>query len=75
MGDKNIMGEEMSDIYIEGWIEGIEDSQRTDTHLRSLNGEGNFNWRMVFPFCYMPTEKVMVVRKKVRIEKSFKALY
>lgn len=32
---------------------------------RSLNGEGNFNWRFVFPFEYMVAEKTMVVKKKV----------
>lgn len=32
---------------------------------RSLDGTGNFNWRFLFPFLYIPAEKVMVVRKKV----------
>ena len=34
-------------------------------HDRSLDGTGNFNWRFLFPFLYIPAEKVMVVRKKV----------
>jgi hypothetical protein len=34
--------------------------------LRSLDGEGNFNWRMVFPFDYLAAEKIMVVKKKVK---------
>lgn len=38
---------------------------KTDTHFRSLNGEGNFNWRMIFPFEYIPEENVMVIEKKV----------
>ena len=29
-----------------------------------MDGEGNFNWRMVFPFQYLPTERTMVVQKK-----------
>ena len=29
-----------------------------------MNGEGNFNWRFVFPLEYLPTEKVMVIKKK-----------
>lgn len=29
-----------------------------------MNGEGNFNWRFVLPLEYLPTEKVMVVKKK-----------
>ena len=31
---------------------------------RSLTGEGNFNWRFVFPFDYLPVEREMVVMKK-----------
>lgn len=34
-------------------------------YSRSLDGEGNFNWRFVFPFSYVPAEQVMEVRKKV----------
>ena len=33
---------------------------------RSLNGEGMFNWRMLFPFEYMDAEKLLVVKQKVR---------
>ena len=29
-----------------------------------MNGEGNFNWRFVFPLEYLPTEKMMVIKKK-----------
>ena len=32
--------------------------------IRSLDGEGNFNWRFVFPFDYVPAEQVIVVKKK-----------
>ena len=38
----------MSDIFVVGYIEGKE-PQKTDIHWRSENGEGMFNWRMVFP--------------------------
>lgn len=30
-----------------------------------MDGEGNFNWRFIFPFSYVPAEQVMEVRKKV----------
>ncbi len=30
-----------------------------------MDGEGNFNWRMVFPFEYLPSENIIVVKKKV----------
>jgi len=63
--ETSITGEEMSDLYLKGWMEGNEDEkQKTDVHYRSMDGEGMFNWRMVFPFKYMPEEKVMVVEKK-----------
>ena len=46
------------------WLQGLDDAQKTDVHYRSLDGEGNFNWRLLFPFEYLPQEKVMVVKKK-----------
>lgn len=42
-----------------------EHKQKTDVHYRSLGGEGNFNWRFVFPFDYLPAEQVCAVSKKV----------
>lgn len=48
------------------WLVGHEESkQKTDVHYRSLGGEGNFNWRFVFPFNYLPAEQVCYVTKKV----------
>lgn len=39
------------------WIKGLDgDKQETDVHFNSLTGEGNFNWRFVFRFDYLPTE-------------------
>ena len=43
----------------------MDDTQKTDVHYRSMDGDGNFNWRFVFPFEYIPSEQVMVVAKKV----------
>nr|XP_057911615.1 fer-1-like protein 4 isoform X1 [Doryrhamphus excisus] len=57
-----------SDIYVKGWIKGMEgDKQETDVHFNSLTGEGNFNWRFVFGFDYLPTEKEVVYKKKESI--------
>ena len=67
MDETSITGEQMSDIYVKSWMEGIDDTQKTDIHYRSLNGEGNFNWRKIFPFLYMPAEKVMIVKEKVSV--------
>jgi hypothetical protein len=58
-----VTGEDMSDIYVKGWFQGEEETQKTDVHYRSMDGEGNFNWRLVFPFEYVPQEKVMIARK------------
>lgn len=44
-----------------------EHKQKTDVHYRSLGGEGNFNWRFVFPFDYLPAEQVCTVSKKVSV--------
>uniref|UniRef100_A0A673NID6 Fer-1-like protein 6 n=1 Tax=Sinocyclocheilus rhinocerous TaxID=307959 RepID=A0A673NID6_9TELE len=63
-----ITGQQSSDIYVKGWLKGLEDdSQETDVHYNSLTGEGNFNWRFVFPFNYLPAEKVVVVQKRESI--------
>ncbi|XP_041834380.1 fer-1-like protein 4 [Melanotaenia boesemani] len=57
-----------SDIYVKGWIKGLDgDKQETDVHFNSLTGEGNFNWRFVFRFDYLPTEKEVVYKKKESI--------
>uniref|UniRef100_H9GBP4 C2 domain-containing protein n=1 Tax=Anolis carolinensis TaxID=28377 RepID=H9GBP4_ANOCA len=64
--DTNIFGDRMSDIYVKGWLDGLEeDKQKTDVHYRSLSGEGNFNWRFVFPMDYLPMEQVLILNKKV----------
>ncbi|TNM89206.1 hypothetical protein fugu_005461 [Takifugu bimaculatus] len=58
-------GNPSSDIYVKGWIKGLEhNKQETDVHFNSLTGEGNFNWRFVFRFDYLPTEKEVVYKKK-----------
>ncbi|XP_032547095.1 fer-1-like protein 6 [Chiroxiphia lanceolata] len=67
--DENMFtGQKSSDIYVKGWIKGLEeDKQETDVHYNSLTGEGNFNWRFVFPFHYLPAEKQIVVSKRENI--------
>ncbi|XP_030074743.1 fer-1-like protein 6 [Microcaecilia unicolor] len=67
--DENIFtGQKSSDIYVKGWLKGLEDdSQETDVHYNSLTGEGNFNWRFVYPFHYLPAEKQVVVSKRENI--------
>nr|XP_020638558.1 myoferlin isoform X2 [Pogona vitticeps] len=65
LDEKSITGEEMSDIYVKGWMPGFEENkQKTDVHYRSLDGDGNFNWRFVFPFEYFPAEQLCTVSKK-----------
>ncbi|XP_041041967.1 dysferlin isoform X1 [Carcharodon carcharias] len=65
LDDLSITGERMSDIYVKGWLLGYEgNKQKTDVHYRSLGGEGNFNWRFVFPFEYLPTEQVCSIAKR-----------
>ncbi|XP_075429238.1 dysferlin isoform X4 [Ascaphus truei] len=65
LDDVSISGEKMSDIYVKSWLIGHEDSkQKTDVHYRSMGGEGNFNWRFVFPLDYLPAEQVCSVSRK-----------
>ncbi|KAL0125715.1 hypothetical protein PUN28_004639 [Cardiocondyla obscurior] len=62
--DAFFTGEKMSDIYVKGWVKGPEDCQSTDIHYRSLTGEGNFNWRFIFPFDYLVAEEKIVINRK-----------
>ncbi|CAF1637643.1 unnamed protein product [Adineta ricciae] len=63
--ETSITGEQMSDIYVKGWMTGKEDDiQKTDVHYRSMDGEGNFNWRFVYEFAYFPAEKCLSINKK-----------
>lgn len=41
-----------------------EDKQKTDVHYRSLDGDGNFNWRFVFSFDYLPAEQLCLMSRK-----------
>ncbi|EPY78283.1 otoferlin-like protein [Camelus ferus] len=69
-----LTGETSSDIYVKRplmvpgagcWMKGLEhDKQETDVHFNSLTGEGNFNWRFVFHFDYLPTEREVSVRRR-----------
>ncbi|XP_042908213.2 otoferlin [Parasteatoda tepidariorum] len=64
--DAFLTGEKMSDIYVKGWLTG-KDVQTTDVHYRSLTGEGNFNWRFIFPFDYLATERQIMVMRKMHV--------
>ncbi|CAM9284115.1 unnamed protein product, partial [Lampetra planeri] len=62
LDETSVTGENMSDIYVKGWMPGMEeDKQKTDVHYRSLDGDGNFNWRFIFGFDYLPAEQLCVV--------------
>uniref|UniRef100_A0AAQ4PUW1 Myoferlin like n=1 Tax=Gasterosteus aculeatus aculeatus TaxID=481459 RepID=A0AAQ4PUW1_GASAC len=68
LDERSITGEDMSDIYVKGYFSGMEDhKQQTDVHYRSLDGDGNFNWRFIFGFDYLPAEQMCVVSKKEHI--------
>ncbi|TKS85668.1 Dysferlin Dystrophy-associated fer-1-like protein [Collichthys lucidus] len=65
LDETSVTGEKMSDIYVKGWMPGMEDQkQKTDVHYRSLDGDGNFNWRFIFGFDYLPAEQLCVVSRK-----------
>lgn len=49
---------------LNSWLKGPEDCQATDIHYRSLTGEGNFNWRFLFPFDYLVAEEKIVINRK-----------
>lgn len=59
LNDTNIFGKQMSDLYVKGWLNDVDEAQTTDVHYRSLTGEGNFNWRMIFPLKFSIAEDVV----------------
>ncbi|XP_011812036.1 PREDICTED: fer-1-like protein 5 [Colobus angolensis palliatus] len=63
--DDNLSREKTSDIYIKGWLYGLEkDMQKTDIHYHSLTGEANFNWRFIFTMDYLAAERTCVQSQK-----------
>lgn len=54
-------------VPVVSWMPGMEDKQKTDVHYRSLDGDGNFNWRFVFEFEFLPAEQLCLVSKKVKL--------
>lgn len=59
-------------VVVVSWMAGMEeDKQKTDVHYRSLDGDGNFNWRFVFGFDYLPAEELCLVSKKVINRNTF----
>ncbi|XP_014116973.1 PREDICTED: fer-1-like protein 5 [Pseudopodoces humilis] len=68
LGDINLLGQRMSDIYVCGWLDGLpEHRQHTDVHYRSLDGNGAFNWRFVFPFEFLAAEKLCAIHRKEHV--------
>ena len=37
---------------------------RLSSIFRSMDGEGNFNWRFVYEFAYFPAEQCLSINKK-----------
>jgi len=52
--------------HIQESVQNCREMLRTAAGLlgRSLGGEGNFNWRLVFPFDYLPEEQNVIIMKK-----------
>ncbi|NXH56858.1 MYOF protein, partial [Rhabdornis inornatus] len=75
LGDINLLGQRMSDIYVSGWLDGLpEQRQQTDIHYRSRDGNGAFNWRFVFPFEFLAAEKLCAIRRKEHVWSSDETL-
>lgn len=58
-------------VFHFSWLKGPQDVQATDIHYRSLTGEGNFNWRFLFPFDYLAAEERIVLSRYVHHELLF----
>ncbi|XP_004633299.1 fer-1-like protein 5 isoform X1 [Octodon degus] len=63
--DEALSREKMSDIYIKGWLLGLEkDMQQTDIHYHSVTGEAIFNWRFIFTMDYLAAERMCTESEK-----------
>lgn len=71
--DISIHGEAMVDIYVRCYMDRMRhEMQNTDVHYRSLDGSGNFNWRMNYRFLFEPrSKKIMPIPKKTSIAHWF----
>ena len=59
-----LTGEKSSDIYVRALLNHRpNDSQQTDVHYRSLDGVGNFNWRFIFDFEYIPRKQKIIFKE------------
>ncbi len=69
LDDVNLLtGEKSSDIYVKAFMcDKVAEAQKTDIHYRSLDGEGNFNWRFIFDFDYLPAEKKIIWNHKEKL--------
>lgn len=68
-----LTGEKSSDIYVRAFLNHRpNDSQETDVHYRSLDGVGNFNWRFIFDFEYIP-RKQKIIFKENNLLSSFRS--
>eukprot|EP01062_Namystynia_karyoxenos_P081511 TRINITY_DN8982_c0_g1_i1.p1 TRINITY_DN8982_c0_g1~~TRINITY_DN8982_c0_g1_i1.p1 ORF type:complete len:2189 (+),score=695.87 TRINITY_DN8982_c0_g1_i1:814-6567(+) len=66
MDDTNIFGEQMTDIYVKGYLRNGKKKfkqQDTDVHFRSMDGEGNFNWRMKWDVQYKRMENKLLLKE------------
>lgn len=52
--------EDMSDLYVK--CQFNDQIQQTDVHYRSSTGDGNFNWRLVYPV-KLPIKNTLVTFK------------
>ena len=77
LDDRNpLTGEQSSDIYVKGFVcDKQSEAKRTDIHYRSLTGEGNFNWRLVFDFEYLPAETRIVYSQKQKSDYPLRDVY
>ncbi|CAD6184820.1 unnamed protein product [Caenorhabditis auriculariae] len=63
---KRSFGDPVGDLYVKVFVNGMLKSEKTDVHYRSLDGCGEFNWRILLNIDYNPWEKKVVAKTKTR---------
>ncbi|CAB3410812.1 unnamed protein product [Caenorhabditis bovis] len=64
---KRSFNDPVSDLYIKVFVNGMMKGEKTDTHFRILDGNGEFNWRFVLNFDFNPWEQKIVAYTKTRM--------
>ena len=48
-----------SDVYVRAFFDSVKQNKRTDTHYRSMDGKGSFNYRLLYDIAHPSKNQVL----------------